>query len=209
MPSTYDISVIYEDDDIVAVDKPAGLLSVPGRGPEKADSAQSRIAAVCPGAVAIHRLDMCTSGLMLIAKHKDAERHYKRQFEQRLVSKTYYAIAHGCPEPQAGSIDLPLIADWPNRPRQKVCHETGKSALTHYEVISSDDDRSRIRLIPHTGRSHQLRIHLAAIGHPIIGDNLYGYTSDKSESRLHLHAAALSTATPQGKHLELNAALPF
>ena len=209
MPDNYDIPVIYEDDDIVAVDKPAGLLSVPGRGPEKTDSAQTRIAAVCPGAVAIHRLDMCTSGLMLIAKHKDAERHYKRQFEQRLVSKTYYAIAHGCPESQASSIDLPLIADWPNRPRQKVCHETGKPALTYYEVIANENGHSRIKLIPHTGRSHQLRVHLAAIGHPIIGDNLYGYESDRCEARLYLHAAALSIDTPQHRHLDLNAILPF
>lgn len=209
MPNRYDIPVIYEDDDIVAVDKPAGLLSVPGRGVEKADSAQSRIAAICPGAVAIHRLDMCTSGLMLIAKHKDAERHYKRQFEQRLVSKTYYAIVHGCPTPQTGSIELPLIADWPNRPRQKVCHEMGKPALTHYEVIAQEDGRSRIRLIPHTGRSHQLRVHLTAIGHPIVGDNLYGYEADKLEPRLHLHAAALSIHTPQHWPLNLSAPLPF
>ncbi|MBV7435446.1 bifunctional tRNA pseudouridine(32) synthase/ribosomal large subunit pseudouridine synthase RluA [Cardiobacteriaceae bacterium TAE3-ERU3] len=209
MTKHYDIPVIYEDDDIVAVDKPAGLLSVPGRGPEKADSAQSRIAAICPGAIAIHRLDMCTSGLMLIAKHKDAERHYKRQFEERRVEKTYYAIVHDCPEPQVGSIALPLIADWPNRPRQKVCYETGKPALTHYEVIASGDGRSRVRLTPHTGRSHQLRVHLMAIGHPIIGDNLYGHESDKYEARLHLHAAALSIHTPQNQLLDLNAPLPF
>lgn len=209
MPEPYPIPIVYEDDDIVAVDKPAGLLSVPGRGPEKADSAQSRIAALCPGAVAIHRLDMCTSGLMLIAKHKDAERHYKRQFEQRLVSKTYYAISHGCPIPRTGKIELPLVADWPNRPRQKVCHEHGKPALTYYEVISSSGGRSRILLTPHTGRSHQLRVHLTAIGCPIVGDNLYGYACDKQEPRLYLHAASLEIHSPQARQLSLKANLPF
>ena len=198
-------------DDIVAVDKPAGLLSVPGRGAEKADSAQSRIAAVCPGAVAIHRLDMCTSGLILIAKHKDAERHYKRQFEQRLVNKTYYAIVHGCPEPQTGSIELPLIADWPNRPRQKVCRETGKPALTHYQVISSANGRSRIRLVPHTGRSHQLRVHMDHCGHVIIGDPIYAEgVALTITPRLNLHAQQLRLKHPVlGAWMDWESSVPF
>lgn len=202
------LRIIYQDDDIVAVDKPAGLLSVPGRGADKYDSVQSRVAARCLGAVAIHRLDMSTSGLMLVAKHKAAERHYKRQFEQRLVAKTYFAVVRGRLLPHRGQIDLPLIGDWANRPKQKVCHEHGKPAHTAYQLIAYHGANSRVRLHPRTGRSHQLRVHLAALGHPIIGDELYG-EHQTPQPRLLLHAAALSVYTPNATRLHLASPTPF
>lgn len=203
------LTILYADHDLIVVDKPAGLLSVPGRGADKQDSVQTRIAATHPGAVAVHRLDMCTSGIILIAKHKDAERHYKRQFEQRRVHKTYHAIIHGCPDNEQGNIDLPLTRDWPNRPKQKICLHSGKPALTHYHILHSSQAHSRVHLTPHTGRSHQLRIHLAAIGHPIIGDTLYGYPDDQQQPRLLLHACALSITTPNATLLELHSPTPF
>ncbi|WP_311195333.1 pseudouridine synthase [Suttonella sp. R2A3] len=208
MPESAPLSVIYEDSAIVAVDKPAGLLSVPGRGEDKFDSVQTRVAKRFPGANAIHRLDMSTSGLMLVAKHKVAERHYKRQFEARLVQKTYFAITHGRLWPHHGVIDLPLIGDWPNRPKQKVCYEHGKPAQTDYQVVCYQPEGTRVRLHPYTGRSHQLRVHLSALGYPILGDELYD-GNHPARPRLLLHAAALSLYTPEGELLNLYAPTPF
>lgn len=201
--------IVYEDDDLIAIDKPSGLLSVPGRTAEKKDSVQSRLRRKHPGLVAIHRLDMATSGLLLLAKHKTAERHYKGCFERREVRKSYLAICHGRIVTDRGRIDLPLCGDWPNRPRQIVSHDRGKAALTNYQVRARAQNTSRVALFPHTGRSHQLRVHLAAIGHPIVGDELYAYPHDQRLPRLLLHAVSVDIRTPEGRLLNLESPAPF
>lgn len=204
-----DLPVVYQDEDVIAVDKPAGLLSVPGRGAEKRDSVEWRIKQEYCGAAAVHRLDMSTSGIMLIAKHKDAERYYKTAFEQRRVKKGYVAICHGLIAEDEGEMNAPLIGDWVNRPKQKVCYETGKAALTRFCVLSRQCDQTRVALFPHTGRSHQLRVHLADKGHPIVGDNLYGDAADCLLPRLLLHAEWLLFTRRDGVPIKLSTKIPF
>lgn len=204
------IDILYEDRDLLVVNKPAGLLSVPGRGEDKTDSIEHRARLYDPHAVAVHRLDQATSGLMMLSRHKAAERYYKQLFAERKVDKSYQAVCHGHLRDDEGSIDLPLITDWPNRPKQKICLETGKPSLTHYQVLARlDDNRTRVRLIPHTGRSHQLRLHLAGIGHPIVGDHFYAYPADMEEPRLLLHAHTLQLSDRHNKTLAFAAPLPF
>lgn len=208
-PSQGPLEILYEDRDICVVNKPCGLLSVPGRGPDLADSVLSRIRGSHPQAQAVHRLDLGTSGVLAIATRRKAEAALRQQFQNRRIRKVYLALAEGVMSTSSGRIDLPLVCDWPNRPRQKVCFQTGKSALTLYEVISRREDMSLVRLFPHTGRSHQLRVHLAALGHPIAGDNLYG--SDPLPSvRLMLHASQLGLFHPySGDWLVFTAPCPF
>lgn len=204
------LDILYEDNDLLVVNKPAGLLSVPGRGEDKTDSIEYRARQYDPHAVAVHRLDQATSGLMMLSRHKAAERFYKQAFAERKVAKSYQAICHGHLEQDQGEIDLPLITDWPNRPKQKICFETGKASLTHYEVLARlENHRSRVRLVPHTGRSHQLRLHLAGIGHPIVGDHFYAYPADLDEPRLLLHAHTLRLSDRHNKTLAFEAPLPF
>lgn len=204
------LDILYEDDDLLVVNKPAGLLSVPGRGDDKLDSIEHRARLYRPGAVAVHRLDQATSGLMMLACHKAAERFYKQAFAERKIGKTYQAICHGHLPEDSGDIDLPLITDWPNRPRQKICFESGKPSLTHYQVLARlENGRSRVLLVPHTGRSHQLRLHLAGISHPIVGDHFYAYPADLQEPRLLLHAHTLHLSDRHHKTLALEAPLPF
>ena len=202
---------IYADDWLIVVDKPAGLLSVPGRGPDKADCARSRVQEIWPDALTVHRLDMATSGLLLFARSKDVQRALSRQFEQGAVEKTYLADIWGSPDREAGLIDLPLITDWPNRPRQKVDHEIGKPSRTLYETIETGTTHSRMRLTPLTGRSHQLRVHLAEIGHPILGDELYAHEAALAAApRLYLHASAIAFDHPgTGERLRLSLPCPF
>ncbi|PSW15136.1 bifunctional tRNA pseudouridine(32) synthase/23S rRNA pseudouridine(746) synthase RluA [Photobacterium sanctipauli] len=191
------LDILYLDDDIIAINKPSGLLSNPGRDPIHYDSVYSRVIRDYPEAQLVHRLDMATSGLMILALHKDAERHLKIQFQDRKTEKVYYARAMGVPAQPSGTIDLPLICDWPNRPKQKVCHEHGKPSVTHYQYLSHDDNTSLIRLRPVTGRSHQLRVHLLALGHPILGDRFYADDQGRAMAeRLQLHAAELSFFHP-------------
>lgn len=188
------LDIVYQDQHLIAVNKPSGLLSVPGRGPEHQDCVISRVQSTYPNSRIIHRLDMATSGLLLVAHNVNALRAFSKLFEKRLISKRYIAVVHGIPKDPEGEITEPLICDWPNRPKQKVCWETGKSATTHYRLIEADrsSNRSRIELIPHTGRSHQLRVHMLTIGHPILGDEFYGHEqSRKSAQRLLLHAMEL------------------
>ncbi|SJL83611.1 pseudouridine synthase [Vibrio palustris] len=195
-PSDPWIEVVYEDENLLAVNKPAGLLSVPGRLPEHYDSMWSRIVERDREIQVIHRLDMATSGLMLLAKDKASESALKKQFQYRLTHKVYYARVWGHP-PQQGEIDRPLICDWPNRPRQKVCEEHGKPSLTHYQVVQYEEHTSVVRLLPVTGRSHQLRVHMQVIGHPIVGDEFYAHAEAFAWSdRLQLHAAELSFYHP-------------
>ena len=179
--------------------KPSGLLSVPGRAPENKDSIMTRIQADFPTAESVHRLDMATSGVIVVALTKAAERELKRQFREREPKKSYVARVWGHLVQDEGLIDLPLICDWPNRPKQKVCYETGKSSQTQYQVLSRDADGStRVKLSPITGRSHQLRVHMLAIGHPILGDGFYAHPEAKAmASRLQLHAQELCITHPE------------
>lgn len=183
----------------MVVNKASGLLSVPGRAPENKDSVMTRIQADFPTAESVHRLDMATSGVIVVALTKAAERELKRQFREREPKKSYIARVWGHLAQDEGLIDLPLICDWPNRPKQKVCYETGKPSQTLYQVLSRDADVStRVKLSPITGRSHQLRVHMLAIGHPILGDGFYAHPEAKAmASRLQLHAQELCITHPE------------
>ncbi len=183
----------------MVVNKASGLLSVPGRAPENKDSVMTRIQADFPTAESVHRLDMATSGVIVVALTKAAERELKRQFREREPKKSYIARVWGHLAQDEGLIDLPLICDWPNRPKQKVCYETGKPSQTLYQVLSRDADGStRVKLSPITGRSHQLRVHMLAIGHPILGDGFYAHSEAKAmASRLQLHAQELCITHPE------------
>ncbi|WP_235921099.1 bifunctional tRNA pseudouridine(32) synthase/23S rRNA pseudouridine(746) synthase RluA [Yersinia artesiana] len=191
--------ILYQDEHIMVVNKPSGLLSVPGRAPENKDSIMTRIQADFPTAESVHRLDMATSGVIVVALTKAAERELKRQFREREPKKSYIARVWGHLAQDEGLIDLPLICDWPNRPKQKVCYETGKPSQTLYQVLSRDADGStRVKLSPITGRSHQLRVHMLAIGHPILGDGFYAPPEAKAmASRLQLHAQELCITHPE------------
>ncbi len=207
------LTVHYADADLLVVGKPSGLLSVPGRGPGMDDNLASRVQARFPGALTVHRLDMDTSGLLVMARNPEAHRALGRLFELRQVEKEYIAVVAGRMADSERSIDLPLIADWPNRPRQMVDFARGKPALTHLFVLSYDpaSDTTRVRLMPETGRSHQLRVHLQAIGHPILGDDLYAPPAILAQApRLLLHAAALGFQHPvRGEWLAVNSEPPF
>jgi tRNA pseudouridine32 synthase/23S rRNA pseudouridine746 synthase len=199
-PPDTGLQIVYQDEFMLVLNKPAGLLSVQGRGIEKADCMASRAAAHYPDAQIVHRLDMETSGLFLMALGRNAQRALSKLFEQRQIHKTYIAVVAGSLPEGRQEIALPLITDWPNRPRQKVDFEIGKASLTHYERMSLDasQNASRVALFPHTGRSHQLRVHMQAIGHPILGDSLYAPPEVKEKtSRLLLHASRLIFAHPQ------------
>jgi len=205
------VTVLHDDDACIVVDKPAGLLSVPGRGAHLQDCMATRVQALFADALVVHRLDMATSGLMLFARGVAVQRTLSRAFAQREVYKRYVAVVHGRLEAEQGEIDLPLIADWPNRPLQKVDHEHGKPSLTRWRVIDADANRTRVELEPVTGRAHQLRVHLLAIGHPILGDALYAPPEVLAGAdRLLLHAARLQFAHPlTGKPLAIESTVPF
>jgi len=200
------LDVIHFDESLIVANKPAGLLAVPGRGADKQDCLASRVQKEFPDALVVHRLDMATSGLMLFARGAEMQRRLSRLFRERKVQKRYVAMAAGRLEPLSGEIELPLICDWPNRPKQKVDHESGKRSLTRYRALERIGDTTRIELEPVTGRTHQLRLHLAAIGHPIIGDALYGEEAE----RLLLHASGLSFVHPlSGELLNLKSEPSF
>ncbi len=191
------IRILYRDQDIVIVDKPHLLLSVPGRHPLNKDSLISRLANRFPAATAAHRLDLDTSGLMVVPHTRAALSALGRAFQQRHVDKAYRALLWGELESDHGSVELPIITDWHNRPRQKICHETGKHALTRYEVLARGNNQTLVTLFPVTGRSHQLRIHMAEIGHPILGCDMYAHPEALAAApRLLLHATQLSFAHP-------------
>ncbi|AXF77275.1 bifunctional tRNA pseudouridine(32) synthase/23S rRNA pseudouridine(746) synthase RluA [Erwinia tracheiphila] len=192
------LHVLYQDQHIIVVNKPSGLLSVPGRLAEHRDSVMTRIQQAFPAAESVHRLDMATSGVIVVALTKAAECELKRQFREREPQKTYVARVWGHPAKEKGLIDLPLICDWPNRPKQKVCFETGKTAQTEFQVLDyAADNSARLQLKPLTGRSHQLRVHLLALGHPILGDNFYAHEQARAMApRLQLHAEALTILHP-------------
>ena len=205
--------MIHLDSGLVAVDKPAGLLAVPGRGADKADCVSARLQAAYPDALVVHRLDMATSGLMLLARGPEMQRRLSQAFAGRLIDKTYTAVVAGQLAEDAGEIDLPLGADWPNRPRQQVDALNGKPSLTRWRVLSRDVLRGQTRLAlqPQTGRTHQLRVHLSAIGHAILGDALYASNAVAAAApRLLLHASRLTLAHPlTGAPLDLRSEPPF
>ncbi len=206
-------SLLHIDPFVLVVDKPAGLLSVPGRGASKQDCLARRLADVFPEARIVHRLDMATSGLMVFARGEGMQRWLSRQFAERRVGKRYLAVIDGRLPASYGEIDLPLSADWPNRPRQRVDTAHGKPALTRFRRLSYDPtgDRSSVLLWPVTGRTHQLRVHLQAIGHPIVGDALYGSAeTERNSERLLLHADALVLPNRDGgEPLRLRCPAPF
>lgn len=203
----------FSDDAIVVAEKASGLLSVPGRGPDRQDCLSARVQAQFADALIVHRLDMETSGLMLFARGIESQRVLSRAFETREVGKRYVAVVAGLIDEDEGSIDLPLICDWPNRPRQMVDHELGKPSLTRYRVLSRDATMhtTRVSLMPVTGRSHQLRVHMAALRHPMLGDSLYAPPGVQALSpRLLLHATELRFAHPvTGQALTFASEAPF
>lgn len=195
------LDILYQDEHIIALNKPSGLLSVPGKHKEHFDSLMLRVQAVWPQAGIVHRLDMMTSGIIVMAMNKDALRFLNRQFQDRLTDKFYIAVVSGHIKEDTGEIDLPLICDWPNRPKQKVCFETGKSSQTKYQVLERGENAgnswTRVKLVPITGRSHQLRVHMQQLGHPILGDRLYAPEQVIAQSpRLLLHAERLEVSHP-------------
>lgn len=205
------LEVIYQDKDLIVLNKPSGLLTNPGRGPHLADCLLSRVQQQYPLAQLVHRLDMATSGVVVIALRRKAEAALKLQFANRSVSKRYLAMVWGTLAQTSGSIDVPLIADAENLPKQKVCLQTGKTAVTHYTVLQQLTDRALVELRPVTGRSHQLRLHMLHLGHPILGDAFYAYTEAlAAASRLQLHAASLQLNQPyNGERLSFNADSDF
>jgi tRNA pseudouridine32 synthase/23S rRNA pseudouridine746 synthase len=203
--------IVHADEHWVLVDKPAGLPSVPGRKPELHDCAASRVQALYADARTVHRLDMATSGLLVFARGAEHQRTLGLAFEKRRIDKRYVAIVQGVVAVDTGSIDLPLIVDWPNRPRQIVDHTIGKPSLTHWRVLARGHDWTRLELQPVTGRSHQLRVHLASIGHAIVGDDLYAPPEAATRTpRLMLHARALELPHPQtGERARFETPVPF
>ncbi len=207
-PPDTPLSVLHEDYEVLAVDKPEGLLSVPGKGAHLSDCLLSRVQAAFPTALLVHRLDRDTSGVMMFALTPHAQRFLSKEFEDRRARKTYVARVAGRLEPKIGAVDLPLIVDWPNRPLQMVCHDTGKPSLTEYRVLKAAEDESRVRLWPRSGRTHQLRVHMLALGHPILGDPLYA--PDAAFSRMMLHAEELRINHPEsGRGMSFRAKAPF
>lgn len=203
--------ILHADHEILVVDKPAGLLSVPGRGEDRSDCLIARLRGLYPEVLLVHRLDLDTSGVMIFALTPHAQRHLGRQFEERQTKKVYLARLWGHLSPDRGRVDLPLIVDWPNRPRQHVNHETGRPAQTDWRVIRHEPEgTTRVRLMPVTGRSHQLRVHMLALGHPILGDPLYATGAAQAYPRLMLHAESLRLRHPDsGKHMTFSAPCPF
>lgn len=204
---------LHVDAACIVVIKPAGLLSVPGRAEHLQDCVASRVQAQFEDALVVHRLDMATSGLMLFARGAAAQRALSRAFAQREVHKRYVAVVLGQMAQPEGEIDLPLMADWPNRPLQKVDAAQGRPSLTRYRVLGSDSaaNTTRVALEPVTGRAHQLRVHLLAIGHPVLGDALYAPPAVQALSnRLLLHAESLTFTHPaSGARLHLSCDVPF
>lgn len=202
--------ILHDDHQVLLVDKPSGLLSVPGKGEHLADCLMARVQKVFPTALLVHRLDRDTSGVMIFALTPHAQRHLGLQFEKRQTKKTYVARVWGEMAEKTGTVDLPLIVDWPNRPRQMVDHENGKQAVTDWRVMRTKDNETRVKLMPRTGRSHQLRVHMLALGHPILGDPFYAEGAARDYPRLMLHSETLQFRHPDGgQGMRITAKCPF
>ena len=205
------LDVIYHDAQILVLNKPSGLLTVPGKAAEHADCLEARAQADFPTSRIVHRLDMDTSGVVIMAKTPEALRHLGLQFERRHTKKIYIADVFGVIEDDNDTVDLPLRCDWPNRPKQMVDFDEGRSAQTHWEVIERRANQTRVRLTPTTGRSHQLRVHMLELGHPILGDRFYAEGDAlNAADRLRLHAQSLALYHPNGgEWMSFEAPLPF
>ena len=203
--------VLYRDERIIVLDKPSGLLSVPGIGPEKADCLARRVDDAYPGARIVHRLDRDTSGVIVMGMDAESHRELSRQFQDRETKKHYIAVVGGVIDDDEGSIDLPIRKDLDDTPRQMVCSEHGRSALTHWRVLERMEDATRVELTPITGRSHQLRLHLKELGYPILGDDLYAPPLLRDAApRLMLHALKLWIVHPSdASPMWFEAPLPF
>lgn len=200
--------LIYLDEALVIANKPAGLLSVPGRGEDKQDCLASRVQLQFHDALIVHRLDMSTSGLIVFARGSAMQSRLSQMFRERAVEKRYVAVVAGRLASASGEVNLPIAADWPNRPLRVIDELLGKPSLTRYRVLAQGSDDCHIELEPVTGRTHQLRVHMAAIGHPILGDALYG--NEASAPRLLLHASRLAFAHPlSGVALQFASSPPF
>lgn len=210
-PPCEPLKIYHQDSMILVAEKPAELLSVPGKSSHHKDSMQTRLLAQFPELGVVHRLDMATSGLMVFALSKAAQRHLGLQFERRHVKKRYVAQIWGTPHAPKGEIDLPLRCDWPNRPLQTVDFKQGRAAQTRFEIANHSGDHTTLFLYPVTGRSHQLRVHLQAIGHPILGDGFYAHDAAyKATPRLMLHADQLSFFHPEdGRQCLFRSPPPF
>ena len=210
-PPKTPLDILYIDEDVLVVNKPSGLLSVPGKELKHWDSLELRVKAQYANSLLVHRLDMDTSGVIIFALNKSSQRSLNLQFEQRVVKKIYEARVFGNINKNNGSIDLPLIVDWPNRPLQKVDIKEGRDALTHWHVLKRERNATRVRLMPETGRTHQLRVHMMSIGHAILGDRFYGNAIEINLAKdLQLHAKKLMVNHPKsGKSLELISKVPF
>lgn len=208
-PPSGPIPIIHRDDHLLVVDKPEGLLSVPGRGEHLSDCLLSRLAVDDPEVLLCHRLDRDTSGIMIFALTKEGQRKIGRMFEVKRIKKRYIARVAGHVTAEKGVIDLPLIVDWPNRPLQHVNYETGKTAVTDWQRMAVEGETTRMRLMPRTGRSHQLRVHMQQLGHPILGDPFYSVDFDQWP-RMMLHAEGLKFEHPiTGDVMRLEASCPF
>lgn len=209
-PPDTPLDILHEDHELLLVNKPAGLLSVPGKGDHLSDCLIARLQAAFPEALLVHRLDMDTSGVMVFARTPHAQRHLGLQFEKRHTKKAYVARVWGEVAEKEGHIDLPLIVDWPNRPLQHVNFETGKPAQTDWRRMRVEDGTTRMRLFPKTGRSHQLRVHMLELGHPILGDPFYATGPARAFPRLMLHAESLKLRHPDGGiGMTFRAPVPF
>ena len=209
-PPDEPLRLVHHDAHLVLVDKPSGLLTVPGKGAHLADCLIARVQRVFPQALLVHRLDRDTSGLVVFALTRAAQRDLNLQFEQRQTKKTYVARVWGRVEPREGTVDLPICVDWPNRPLQQVNHEQGRPAVTDWRVVRYGTGETRVRLMPLTGRSHQLRLHMQAIGHPILGDPFYATGEARAFPRLMLHSESLRFRDPgSGKAIGFSAPCPF
>ena len=209
-PPDVPLDILYQDDLIIVANKPAGLLSVPGKLEGREDCLVTRLQAAHWDTLLVHRLDCDTSGVIIFARTKQAQGFLGQEFEQRRAKKTYVARVMGDMAQDSGHVDLPLGADWPNRPRQMVSHEHGRPAQTDWQVIGRAPGETRVRLSPLTGRSHQLRVHMLALGHPILGDPIYATGAARAYPRLMLHAETLGLHHPRsGDWVEFTAPCPF
>ena len=212
-PAHEGLRILHLSKQVIVLDKPYGLLTVPGRGDDRADCLLSRVQLEFPDAMIVHRLDLATSGIVVMGRGPKYQRELSILFQDRKVNKRYQALVDGKLLKPEGEVNLPMIVDWPNRPKQKVDHEEGRPSLTRYKQLSYDEehDASRVELEPVTGRSHQLRVHMEALGNPILGDDLYGSEQSRAKApRLMLHACYLELPHPAtGKLLQVQSEVPF
>lgn len=211
-PKHNTLDILYQDNNLIALNKPSGLLSVPGRGEDKQDCMLSRLQIEFPEALVIHRLDMPTSGIIMFARNKETQKIMGKLFEKKLIRKQYFAKVHGVLKETQGLINQPLMTDWNNRPRQKIDYKQGKPSQTRFTLTSVIDEKNSIvKLEPITGRSHQLRVHMSSLGHAILGDDLYGTLQTRNESsRLLLHAENINFIDPiTNKYINIHCPVDF